>query len=87
MPGYILEKLGKAKRHAECLYKGESDTEHPLGLEQEWRWFVGAIQSAEDRSKILTKQIYALNEIRECIEKGGEAVSSARYRGKNSERL
>lgn len=72
MPGYILEKLGQAERHAKNIYEGKSL--NPGGLSVEWSYCYGAIDSARQETKQLIPKIRALMEIQECIEQGGEAV-------------
>jgi hypothetical protein len=72
MPGYILEKLGKAERCAKNLHAGKTDL--PLGLNQEWTLFVGAIDSARTEAKSLIPKIKVLYQIKDIVEKGGEPV-------------
>jgi len=74
MPGIIVTKLNKAERHAKNVREGKSPSGHPLGLEQEWNWLFGSIFSAKYRAEVLVNTLQCLNEIKNCIEKGGEPV-------------
>ena len=72
MPHIIWDKCRQAKRHARNLFMQEPGTGNPLGLEHDWMIVTGCLDDATERAERLGPKMWALTEIEQCIEKGGE---------------
>ena len=69
----IKEKLAEIEHHAKRLYH-QKPTNPKLGLGQEYREILGAVQDINNVSEELYERAMLVYDIRDEVGKGGEAV-------------